>query len=95
MYIAYHDQNNRPHIVNDCDDQYFGSWGTLHQCTLYVKDNQVIEEYSDWTPEEPDDDTWTTEQEVLGTVDFTGPNLEELISHNKQWFKTLMEQING
>ena len=94
MYIAYHDQNNQLHIANNNDDQYLGSWGTLHQCSLYVKDSQVIEEYSDWTPEEPGDDTWTTDRQVLGIADFTGSNLEELILQHKQWFKTFMEQTN-
>jgi len=95
MYVAYHDQNNQLHIVHDCDDKYFGSWGTLNQCDLYIKDNQVIEEYSDWAPEEPGDDTWETNRQVLGIVDFTGSNFEELVAQHKQWFKTFMEQING
>lgn len=94
MYIAYHDQDNKLHIVHDCEDKYFGTWGTYHQCSIYIKDNQVIEEYSDWSPEEPSDDTWDTGQEALGTVDFTGSSLEELVSQHKQWFKTFLEQAH-
>lgn len=94
MYIAYHDENNKLHMIHDCEEQYFGSWGTNHQCSIVIKDNQVIEEYCDWTPEEPDDDTWTLDQQVLGIVDFTGFNLKELVSQHKQWFKIFMEQAN-
>lgn len=94
MYIAYHDKNNKLHMIHDCEEQYFGSWGTNHQCSILIKGDKVIEEYCDWTPEEPSDDTWTSDRQVLGIVDFTGPHLDELVSQHKEWFRTFVEQTN-
>lgn len=94
MYIAYHDQNNKLHIVHDYEKQYLCSWGTSHQRSVYVKDNQVIEKCRNFMPKKSGDDTWTSNQQVLGIVDFTGSNLGELVSQHKQWFKTFVEQTN-
>ena len=94
MYIAYHDKSGKLHIIQDTDDKYLSTWGTNDQITVYVRNDKVYEEYGSWTPEEPHDDTWTTTEYQLGTFDFKGSDLGQLMREHKEWFLTLMEQTN-